>query len=72
MPCESAVNIPNELRAFLYTLLTGKTINQVKCPEKVHCLINSFAQDIIYVVSGGRQKSPKQVLLPCAVKKINK
>ena len=54
----------------LYTLLTGKTINQVKCPERVHCLMNSFAQDIIYVVSGVRQKSPKQVLLPCGVKKL--
>ena len=58
------------LLLLLLLLLTEKTINQVKCSERVHCLINSFNQDIIYVVSGGRQKSPKQVLLPCAVKNL--
>lgn len=69
--CESAINIPNELRAFLFTLLTGKTsTDPVECSERVHRLINSFGQDIIYGVSGGRQKPPKQVLLPYAVKTL--
>ena len=68
--CESAINIPDELKAFLYTLLTGKTGNPVECAERVHRLIDSFGQDIIYGVSGGRQKPPKQVLLPYAVKTL--
>lgn len=34
----------------------------------MHRLINSFAQNIIYAVSKGQQKPPKQILLPYAVK----
>lgn len=68
--CESAINIPDELKAFLYTLLTGKTGNPVESAERVHRLIDSFGQDIIYGVSGGRQKPPKQILLPYAVKTL--
>lgn len=68
--CESAVNIPVELKAFLYTVLTGNTEIPMEYPQRVQRLINSFGQDIIYGVSGGRQKPPKQILLPYVVKSL--
>ena len=67
---ESAINLPAELDAFLYTLLTGKTELPTEYPHRVRRLINSFGQDIIYGVTGGRQKPPKQILLPYAVKSL--
>ncbi|KAL9977627.1 hypothetical protein ACROYT_G015055 [Oculina patagonica] len=68
---ENAVNIPEELEVFLHTVLTGS----VNRPEegysaRVQRLINSFSQDIVFGVSGGRQKPPKQILLPYAVKSL--
>ena len=66
--CENAVNLSPELDAFLYTLLTGNTESTTEYPHHVPRLVNSFGQDIIYRVTGGRQKPPKQILLPYAVK----
>ena len=68
--CESATNIPDEPKAFPYSLLPGKTGNPAECSGPVHCLINSFGQGIIYDVSGGHQKPLKQVLLLYAVKTL--
>ena len=56
---DSAVNIPVELKAFLYTLLTGNTEIPIEYPQQVQRLINSFRQNI-YGVSGGRQKPPSK------------
>ena len=33
-------------------------------------LVNSFGQDMIFSVTGGRQMSPKHILLPYAVKSL--
>ena len=68
--CESAISLPAELDAFLYTLLTGNTEIPTEYPHRVRRLVNSFGQDIIYGVTGGRQKPPKQILLPYAVKSL--
>ena len=68
--CESAVNLPPELDAFLCTLLTGNTEMTTEYPHRVRRLVNSFGQDIIYGVTKGRQKPPKQILLPYAVKTL--
>ena len=57
--CENAVNLPPELDAFLCTLLTGNTEITTEYPHRDRRLVNSFGQDIIYWVSGGRQKPPK-------------
>ena len=67
--CENAVNLPPELDAFLCTL-TGNTEITTEYPHRVRRLVNSFGQDIIYGVTGGRQKPPKQILLPYAVKTL--
>ena len=68
--CENAVNLPPELDAFLCTLLTGNTEITTEYPHRVRRLVNSFGQDIIYGVTGGRLKPPKQILLPYAVKTL--
>ena len=68
--CQNAVNLPPELDVFLCTLLTGNTEITTGYPHRVRRLVNSFGQDIIYGVTGGRQKPPKQILLPHAVKTL--
>ena len=65
--CENVVNLPPEQDAFLCTLLTGSTEITAEYSHRVRRLVNSFGQDI-YGVTGGRQKSPKRMLLPYAVK----
>lgn len=40
--------------------------------HRVRRLVNSFGQDIIYGVTEERQKPPKQILLPYAVKSLTK
>lgn len=67
---ERDINLPMELTAFLHTVLTGNTNIPTESPQRIQRLINSFGQDIIYGVSGGRQKPPKQILLPYAVKSL--
>ena len=64
--CESAVKLPEELDAFLYTLLTGNTQIPAEYPDCVRRLVDSFGQDIFYGVTPRLQKPPKQILLPYA------
>ena len=40
------------------------------CSEKVSRLITSFGQDLVFGASGGRQKPPKHILLPYAIKSL--
>ena len=70
--CESAVNLQPELDAFLCTLLTGNTEITTEYPSRVRRLVSSFGQDVKYGVTAGRQKPPKQILLPYAGKKVDK
>ncbi|XP_035662311.1 uncharacterized protein LOC118406391 [Branchiostoma floridae] len=69
---EEAVTIPDDVKEFLYVLLTGKTDfpGLQACPEKVQRLLTSFGQDWTFAVSGGRLRPPKHVLLPYAVKTL--
>ena len=46
--CESAINIRDELKAFLYILLIGKTGNPVECAEGVHRLRLVWARHNIW------------------------
>ena len=71
-PCElteNAMTIPDDLKEFLFTLLTGNTgfPGLQSCSEKVSRLITSFGQDLVFGASGGRQKPPKHILLPYAI-----
>jgi len=68
--CESAVKLPKKLETFLYTVLTGNTQPLEEYPQRIQRLVNSFGQDIVYAVTGGKQRPPKQVLLPYAVKTL--
>ena len=52
--CESAINLPAELDAFLYTLLTGNTEIPAEYPHRVRRLVTLLGR------TGGRQKPPKQ------------
>lgn len=75
-PCElteNAVIIPDVLKEFLFTLLTGSTEfpGLQSCSPKIQRLIISFGQDLVFGASGGRQKPPKHVLLPYAVKSLS-
>ena len=68
---ESAKNVPKELDSFLQTLLTGKKEWQDEdCHPRVQRLMKSFAQDLMFGVSRGKIKPPKQILLPYAVKTL--
>ena len=49
--------------------LTGSTEITTEYSHRVRWLVNSFGQDI-YGVTGGRQKPPKQMLLPYTVKTL--
>ena len=64
--CESPVKLPEEVDAFLYTLLTGNTHIPAEYPDRLWCFVDSFGQDIIYRVTPGLQKPLKQILLPYA------
>lgn len=67
---EDNVKIPENLKAFLATLLTGSTDCLEPFPERIDRLVKSFGQDMIFGVSRGRQKTPKHLLLPYAVKSL--
>ncbi|KAL9977614.1 hypothetical protein ACROYT_G015037 [Oculina patagonica] len=68
---DSAIDVPEELSAFLYTLLTGsKDSSETECCQRVQRLMKSFAQDLIFGVTRGQVKSPKQILPPYAVKTL--
>ena len=66
---EYAVSLPGKFDTFLYTLLTGNTQPPVEYPQRIQRLVNSFGQDIVYAVTAGKQRPPKQVL-PYAVKTL--
>ncbi|CAH3143072.1 unnamed protein product [Porites evermanni] len=68
---DSAIEVPEELSAFLYTLLTGnKDSSEGECCQRVQRLMKSFAQDLVFGVTRGRIKPPKQILLSYAVKTL--
>ena len=68
---DSAIDIPEELSAFLCTLLTGnRDLTEGECCQRVQRLMKSFSQDLIFGVTKGRIKQPKHILLPYAVKTL--
>ena len=69
---EDAIRIPEDVKLFLVTLLTGSSSYKPNDPyqEKDQRLVNSFGQDWIFAVTNGRQKPPKHILLPYAVKTL--
>jgi len=69
---EDGINLPNEVRVFLATLLTGspKYPEEEPCSSKVQRLVNSFGHNMVFGVTGGRKKPPKHILLPYAVKTL--
>lgn len=69
---EDAVKIPEDLKQFLFILLTGKTgfQNFQSCSQTIQRLVISFGQDLVYGVTGGKQRPPKHILLPYAVKSL--
>ena len=62
-------NIPEPLAKFYQVLLTGDP-NCDAQTERVSRLSNSFAQDLVYAVTNGKEKTAKHVLLPNAVKSL--
>ena len=68
---DSAIEVPEELSAFLFTLLTGnKDSSERECCQRVQRLIKSFAEDLVFGVTRGMIKPPKQILLSYAVKTL--
>ena len=69
---ENAMNIPEVVKQFLYTLLTGSTsfLGMESCSPRTHRLMLSLGQDLLFAVSGGRQKLSRHILLPYAVKSL--
>ena len=65
-----AVQIPDSVRTFLCTLLTGNTDPLEICPQRVQRLVSSFGQDLVFGVTCGQVQTPKHVLLPYAVKSL--
>ena len=60
-----------ELECRLATLLIASPkYPEEPCSSKVQRLVNSFGQDIVFGVTGGRRKPPKHILLPYAVKTL--
>jgi len=66
---QDSILIPQSLELFLTVLLTGHSDTQ-KCSSRSYRITHSLAQDIVYHVSTGRNKQPKHILLPWAVKSI--
>ena len=69
---ESAMNVPKRLM-FARTVIkmTGKKEwPDEDCHPRVQRLMKSFAQDLMFGVSRGKIKPPKQILLPYAVKTV--
>ena len=54
---EDAIRIPEDVKLFLVTLLTGSSSYKPNdpCQEKDQRLVNSFGQDWIFAVTNGRQ-----------------
>ena len=60
-------NMPKKLGEFLTTLITGKDDG---ISSRHARLRHSLAQGIVYVVTEGRIKTPKSVLLPSIIKQL--
>ena len=61
--------IPESATHFLHTLLSG----ECECSnpsERVRLLSTSFVNDLVYAVSCGKNKPPKQILLPFDVRSL--
>ena len=68
---EEEINLPDEVRVFLATFLTGKSkYPEEICSSKVQRLVNLFGQDMVFGVTAGRKRPPKQIQLPYAVKTL--
>ena len=65
----SSICIPSVVARFLICLLTGQSEPR-NITERVQWLVSSFAQDMMYAVSCGKQKPPKHILLAAAVKAL--
>jgi hypothetical protein len=65
----ASICIPSVVTRFLICLLTGSP-EPKNMTERVQWLVASFAQDMIYAVSCGKQKPPKHILLAAAVKAL--
>ena len=61
--------IPEALRQFLYSLLTGD-VECVNPSGRIQRLATSFENDLVFAVTCGKTKPPKHVLLPFAVKSL--
>ena len=60
-------NMPKKLGEFLTTLITGKDDG---ISSRRARLRHSLAQGIVYIVTEGRIKTPKSVLLPSIIKQL--
>lgn len=63
------ITLPDQLERLLIGLLTGNPETKTQT-QKITALVQSFSQDIIYAVTGGQHKTPKQILLTYAVKTL--
>ena len=62
----SKLNITDNLDLFLSTLLLGCSVESSS--SKVNRLKLSIGQDLVYVISNARIKTPKSILYPYAIK----
>ena len=62
-------NMPKKLGEFLTTLITGKDDDDGISSRHAR-LRHSLAQGIVYIVTDGRIKTPKSVLLPSIIKQL--
>ena len=68
---DSAIEVLEELSAFLHTLLTSsKDSSEGECCQRVQWLMKSFTQDLVFGVTRGGIKLPKQILLSYAIKTL--
>ena len=68
---EEEIYLPDEVRVFLATLLTGNSkYPEEPCSSKVQRLVNSFGQDMVFGVTCGQKKPPEHILLPYAIKTL--
>ena len=61
--------MPKMLGEFLTTVITGKDCNDQMRSRQTR-LKHSIAQDIVYIVSDGKVKTPKSLLLPSIIKEL--
>ena len=70
-PSRTTDYIPHLLDVFLTRLITGKSLDsESSSTERTTRLKESFAQDIVFSVTNGVEKTPKSVLFPSVVKAL--